>query len=204
MDPAPCPQVLVTPGTTPHHTRRACLCRSVRNGRLIGRRALRRAARSLFLMVLLDTHTPAPQCNRKNGAVVLGVRLARRTKALGVVLWPCLERSITCPVSACFLTSLLMTVWLMSKLTPIFLQDIPCSTHPNYLPSDIFRYSSLWHIKIVTLSNLLSTYENQEFAFTVLRFSNLYPIVFQPLARSRRDTQTAWNTVWISRGTCPI
>ena len=56
----------------------------------------------------------------------------------------------------------------------------PCPMHPRYLPSDIFRYSSPWHIKIVTLSNLLSTYESQEFAFTILRFSNLYPIVFSP------------------------
>ena len=56
----------------------------------------------------------------------------------------------------------------------------PCPMHPSYLPSDIFRYSSAWHIKIVTLSNLLSTYESQEFAFTILHFSNLYPIVFSP------------------------
>ena len=67
----------------------------------------------------------------------------------------------------------------------------PCPMHPNYLPLDIFRYSSPWHIKIVTLSNLLSTYESQEFAFTILRFSNLYPVIFQPLSRSRRDTLTA-------------
>ena len=98
-----------------HHTRRTCLCRSVRNGRLIGRRAFRPAVRSLLLLVLLDTRTPATQCNHRNRAVIICVRLARRSKALsslGVVLrgLPCLGRSLTCPVSACFLTSLLMTV----------------------------------------------------------------------------------------------
>ena len=41
----------------------------------------------------------------------------------------------------------------------------PWSMHQNYLPSDIFRYTLFWHIKIVTRSNLLSTYESQEFAF---------------------------------------
>ena len=78
-------------------------------------------------------HAYACQCNRRNGAVVIGVRLVRRTKALsslGVVLrgLPCLGRSLACLVSACFLTSLLMTMWLISKLTPIFPQDIsaPC------------------------------------------------------------------------------
>ena len=99
----------------PHHTRRVCLCRSVRNGRLIGHRDFRPAACSLLLMVLLGTRRPAPQCNCRNGAVVIGVRLARQTKALsslGVVLHglSCLGRSLTCPVSACFLKSLLTIV----------------------------------------------------------------------------------------------
>ena len=44
----------------------------------------------------------------------------------------------------------------------------PCPMHPNYLPSDIFGYSSLLHIKLEKLSNLFSTYESQEFAFTIL------------------------------------
>ena len=66
-----------------------------------------------------------------------------------------------------------------------------CPMYPNFLSSDIFRYSSPWHIKIVTPSKLLSTYESPEFAFTILCFSNLYPIVFQAPARSSRDTRTA-------------
>ena len=153
-------------------------------------------------MVLLDTRMPAPQCNRRNEAVVIGMRLARRTKALGLVLrgLPCLERSLICPVSVCFLTSLLMTVWLMSKLTQIFLQDIPAPCipiicHLRY----IFRYFSLWHIKIVPYPTRYGLTKARK-----LHFSNLYPIVFQPLTRSRRDTHTAWNIMWILRCPCSI
>ena len=67
----------------------------------------------------------------------------------------------------------------------------PCSMHPKYLPSDIFRYSSPRHVKIVTLSNLLSTYESQEFAFTILLFRIYTLSFFQLLARSRRNIRTA-------------
>ena len=144
-----------------------------------------------LLMVLFDTYTPAPQCNRRNGAVFIGVRLARH----GL---PCLERSLTCLVSAFFLTSLLMTVWLMSKLTPIFLQDISAPCIPNICYRTFSGVLRLGISKfVVTISNLLSTYESQEFAFTILRFSSLYLI-----ARVGEDACIVWIFVWISRCPC--
>ena len=137
------------------------------------------------------------QCNRRKGAVIIGMRLTRRTKALtslGEVLRGllCLERSLRnmSGVSVLPYKSADDSVIHVQVDTNISTGH-PCPMHPNHLPSDIIRYASPWHIKIVTLSNLLSTYKSQEFAFTILRFSNLYPFVFQPLAGSRRDTRTA-------------
>ena len=189
----------------PHHTRRACLCRSVMNGRLIDRRAFRPAARKLLLMVLLDTHTPAPQCNRRNGAVVIWMRLARRTKSLsslGVVLCVllCLERSFTCPVSACFLTSLLIQCdWCPSwhqyfyRTSLLHASQLPAIGHFQAFFALAYQNSDPIQHFIDLRKPRVCIYHTVFFEFIPCRFS--------ALARSGRDTRTAWNIVWILR--CP-
>ena len=153
-------------------------------------------------MVLLDTRMPAPQCNRRNEAMVIGVRLARRIKALsslGVVLHGLPGRKIL---------NMSGVSMLPHKSADDGVNDVqidiniptghPCPMHPNYLPSDIFRYSSPWHIKIVSLSNLLSPSKNHTPFFEII------PYRFSALTQSGQDTLTAWNTVWISRCPCII
>ena len=140
-------------------------------------------------MLLLDNRTPAPLCKRWNRAVVIGMRLAKRT---GSVI--CGSRFVWSALSLTILNMSGVSV-LPHKSADDSVIDVqvdtnipirhPCPMHPNYLPSDIFGYSPRWHIKKVTLSNLLSTYESQEFPFIILRFSNLYPIICLPHARSR-------------------
>ena len=70
---------------------------------------------------------------------------------------------------------------------------------PTDIPAPCIPVTAIGHFQVFfTLAyqnsdpvQPMSTYESQEFAFTILRFSNLYPIVFQPLARPGRDTRTA-------------